>query len=233
MLVAAAAAQWAVPAEECTTEPGEVIHAKSGKRLGYGALATAAAALPVPATVTLKDPKDFRVIGKSVPRTDIPAKVRGAAGFGIDAPAPGALVALVARCPVFGGKATTWDEAAAKAVAGVKHVVPISSGRGGRGRWVLGGEEGARRPQRAVGRGEGRHALDCPDCRAARRPHPPPGHPCPQGRDRGQGRPHRGGAVRGALSRPRLHGTDERHRRTSRRTRRPSGRRPSSRPPRG
>jgi isoquinoline 1-oxidoreductase beta subunit len=128
MLVAAAAAQWGVPAEECTTESGEVKHEGSGKRLGYGALATAAAALPVPATVTLKEPGDFRIIGKSVPRTDVPAKVRGAATFGLDAQVPGALVALVARCPVFGGKAATWDEAAAKAVPGVKHVVAISSG---------------------------------------------------------------------------------------------------------
>lgn len=128
MLVAAAAAQWGVPAEECSTEPGEVVHTASGRRLKYGALATAAAALPVPATITLKDPKDFRIIGKSVPRTDLAAKVRGTAGFGIDAPVPGALVGLVARCPVFGGKAVSWDEAAAKAVPGVKHVVAISTG---------------------------------------------------------------------------------------------------------
>jgi isoquinoline 1-oxidoreductase beta subunit len=128
VLVTAAAAQWGVPVEECTTEPGEVVHAKSGKRLGYGPLATAAATLPVPATVTLKDPKDFRIIGRSMPRTDLAGKVRGTAIFGIDAVVPGALVAVVARSPVYGGKPATWDEAAAKAVPGVKHVVPVSSG---------------------------------------------------------------------------------------------------------
>jgi isoquinoline 1-oxidoreductase beta subunit len=128
MLVAAAAQRWNVAADECTTEAGYVQKRGSRERLSYGELAEAAAQLPVPETVTLKDPKDFRILGKAVPRLDLPDKVTGKAGFGIDVKVPGQLVAVVARCPVFGGKATKWDEAAAKAVPGVRHVVPVSSG---------------------------------------------------------------------------------------------------------
>jgi isoquinoline 1-oxidoreductase beta subunit len=128
MLVAAAAQRWSVAVDECTTEAGYVHKRGSRERLSYGELAEAAAQLPVPETVTLKDPKDFRILGKSVPRLDLPDKVTGKAGFGIDVKVPGLLVAVVARCPVFGGKAAKWDEAAAKAVPGVRHVVPVSSG---------------------------------------------------------------------------------------------------------
>ncbi len=128
MLVAAAAARWGVSADQCRTEDGYVLKAGSGDRLGYGALAEEAAALPVPETVTLKDAKDFKILGKAVPRLDVPDKVTGRAGFGIDVQVPGLLVAMVARCPVFGGKAVRWDEAAALAVPGVRHVAAISSG---------------------------------------------------------------------------------------------------------
>jgi isoquinoline 1-oxidoreductase beta subunit len=128
MLIAAAASEWKVSPDECDTEAGAVVHRGSGKRADYGSLAEPAAALPVPAEVTLKDPKDFRIIGKAMPRTDLAGKVRGTAIFGLDATVPGMLVAVVARCPVFGGKARSWDEAAAKAVPGVKQVVPITSG---------------------------------------------------------------------------------------------------------
>jgi isoquinoline 1-oxidoreductase subunit beta len=128
MLLTAAATAWSVPLAECTTEPGVVVHAATRRRISYGELADRAAAVPVPATVALKDPKDFRYIGKPLPRLDTPDKVRGKAGFGIDAEVPGLLVAVVARCPVFGGAAKSWNEAAAKAVPGVKHVVKISSG---------------------------------------------------------------------------------------------------------
>jgi isoquinoline 1-oxidoreductase beta subunit len=96
--------------------------------LSYGTLAEEAAGLPVPETVTLKDPSEFRILGKAVPRLDVPDKVTGKAGFGIDAQVPGLLVAVVARCPVFGGEAVRWDEAAALAVPGVRHVVKITSG---------------------------------------------------------------------------------------------------------
>ncbi|HEU5217917.1 MAG TPA: molybdopterin cofactor-binding domain-containing protein, partial [Gemmatimonadales bacterium] len=84
MLVAAAAAAWAVDPGECRTENGVVIHGSSRRRLKYGELAERAAALPVPAKVTLKDPKDFKFIGTPVKRLDLADKVRGSATFGID-----------------------------------------------------------------------------------------------------------------------------------------------------
>jgi len=128
MLVSAAAAAWTVDAAECRTENGVVIHPSTRRRLKYGELVDRAAALPVPEQVTLKDPKDFKIIGTSVQRLDTPDKVRGKATFGIDVQVPGMLVAVVARSPVFGGKAKSWDEAAAKQVPGVEQVVPVSSG---------------------------------------------------------------------------------------------------------
>ncbi|NOT07006.1 MAG: xanthine dehydrogenase family protein molybdopterin-binding subunit, partial [Gemmatimonadales bacterium] len=128
MLVAAAAAAWTVDPSECRTEAGVVIHTGSRRRLPYGELADRAALLPVPEKVTLKDPKDFKLIGTSVPRRDLPDKVRGRAGFGIDVEVPGMLVGVVARSPVFGGTAKSWDEAAAKQVPGVRQVVKLSSG---------------------------------------------------------------------------------------------------------
>jgi isoquinoline 1-oxidoreductase beta subunit len=128
MLVTAAAATWGVTEDTCSTEKGEVVHQASGRRLRYGALVDKAAALPVPANVALRDPKDFRLLGKQVARLDIPEKVNGTAVFGLDVKRPGLLVARVVRCPVFGGKVESFDAGKAKAVAGVRHVVQISSG---------------------------------------------------------------------------------------------------------
>lgn len=128
MLVAAAAAEWGVAAGECRTAKGEVIHEGSRRRARYGKLAEAASKLPVPTEVTLKDPKDFQVLGKAFPRLDLGDKVTGKGRFGMDVQVPGMLVGVVARSPVYGGKAAKWDEAAARAVPGVKHVVAISSG---------------------------------------------------------------------------------------------------------
>ncbi len=128
MLIAAAAQDWGVDASTLTTENGYVRQTGSRRRKSYGDLAELAATMPVPETVTLKDPKDFKLIGKSIPRLDLQDKVTGRAGFGIDAQVPGMLVAVVARCPTFGGKVTGYDEAAAMAVPGVRHVVPIESG---------------------------------------------------------------------------------------------------------
>jgi isoquinoline 1-oxidoreductase subunit beta len=128
MLVTAAAQTWGVPENSCSTEKGEVIHKASGRRMKYGALVDKAAALPVPKTVALKNPKDFRVLGQSLPRLDIPEKVNGKAEFGIDVKRPDMLVARVVRCPVFGGKVATFSAEKAKAVPGVRHVVPISTG---------------------------------------------------------------------------------------------------------
>jgi isoquinoline 1-oxidoreductase beta subunit len=128
VLVAAAAAEWGVPEAECRTAKGEVIHEPSKRTARYGRLAEAASKLPVPEQVTLKDPKDFQILGKAMPRLDLDDKVTGKAGFGIDAQVPGLLVGVVARSPVYGGKPAKWDEAAAKAVPGVKHVAAITSG---------------------------------------------------------------------------------------------------------
>jgi len=128
MLIGAAAQRWQVPPAECGTESGFVVHGASGKRAGFGELAEAAAALPVPDQVVLKDPADFRIIGKAVPRTDLAEKVRGGPIYACDVPVTGVLVAVVARSPVFGGTPKSWDEAAALQVAGVRKVARISSG---------------------------------------------------------------------------------------------------------
>src|SRR5689334_5783218 len=128
MLVQAAAQQWGVDKSQCRAENGVVINTATNARLTYGSLAEAAAKLPVPTTPALKDPKQFRYVGKSLKRLDTPLKVNGSAVFGIDAKVPGMLYAVVAKCPVFGGKAVSFDATKAKAVPGVKQVVQISSG---------------------------------------------------------------------------------------------------------
>ena len=128
MLMTAAAQTWGVAENTVSTEKGEVVHRASGRRLKYGALVDKAAALPVPKTVALKDPKDFKVLGQSLPRLDIPEKVNGTAEFGLDVKRPDMLVARVVRCPVFGGKVASFNADKAKAVPGVRHVVQISTG---------------------------------------------------------------------------------------------------------
>src|SRR5262249_1837908 len=128
MLVTAAAQTWNVAANTCSTEKGEVIHKASGRRLRYGALVAKASTLPAPKTVSLKDPKEFRLLGKTTGRLDIPEKVNGKAVFGIDVKRPGMLVARVVRCPEFGGTVDSFNADKAKAVAGVRFVTRISSG---------------------------------------------------------------------------------------------------------
>jgi isoquinoline 1-oxidoreductase beta subunit len=128
MLVATAAKQWYVEPSACHVENGAVVHTATNKRLGYGALVEEAAKLPVPASPALKDPKDYKYIGKPMKRLDTPSKVNGKAGFGIDVRLPNIQHAVVARCPVFGGQLKSFDDSKAKAVRGVKQVLPISSG---------------------------------------------------------------------------------------------------------
>ena len=128
MLLQAAATRWGVDKSQCRTENGAVINTATKARLSYGSLAEAASKLPVPANVTLKDPAQFRLIGKPIQRVDTPAKVTGKAIFGIDVRLPGMQYAVVARCPVFGGKVARFDATKAKAVAGVTQVVPIPQG---------------------------------------------------------------------------------------------------------
>ena len=122
MLVQAAAKQWGVPVEECSGKGHQVVHAKSGKTLGYGALAKAAADLPVPSpeTVVLKEPAEFRYIGKgNVGIVDNLAITTGKAVYGMDHKIDGMLHAVVARCPVFGGSVKHVDDSETLKVPGV------------------------------------------------------------------------------------------------------------------
>lgn len=125
MLLSAAAAKLKVDVAELHTETGTVVHAKTGKRIGYGALVDDAAKLPVPTGVALKAPTDFRIIGTPAKRLDVAGKVDGTAIYGIDVKVPGMKIATVAASPVFGGKLASVDEAAALAVAGVRQVAKI------------------------------------------------------------------------------------------------------------
>ncbi|HLK49661.1 MAG TPA: xanthine dehydrogenase family protein molybdopterin-binding subunit [Bryobacteraceae bacterium] len=128
MVIEAAARQWGVDRGQCRTENGFVINTGTNARLSYGAVAEAAAKLPVPGNVRPKDPKDFKLIGKSLKRLDTPAKISGRAQFGIDTRLPGMVYAVVARCPVFGGSVARFDASKTLAVPGVKDVFPISTG---------------------------------------------------------------------------------------------------------
>ncbi|HKE92498.1 MAG TPA: xanthine dehydrogenase family protein molybdopterin-binding subunit [Gemmatimonadales bacterium] len=128
MLIAAAALTWDLPGAECRAEKGVVRHAASGRTLGYGTLTGRAATLPVPANPPLKSPAEYRLLGTRVPRVDTAAKVTGRAQFGLDVRVPGMVFAAVARSPVFGGRVTSFDGAAARAVPGVSGVEQISRG---------------------------------------------------------------------------------------------------------
>ncbi len=128
MLVQAAAQQWQVDAADCRAAAGAVLHEESGRTLRFGALADAAAKLPVPTDVFLKEPEEFVLLGKPMPRLDTPLKVDGSAVFGIDVQLPGLLTASVARCPTIGGSVKSFDAKAALALPGVKAVQQISSG---------------------------------------------------------------------------------------------------------
>ncbi len=132
MLVSAAAAQWGVDASALRTSNGFVV-GPGGKKLGYGVLAEAAMKQPVPEKVTLKDPKQFRLIGKPTGRLDAKAKSSGQQDYGIDVRLPGMLTAVVARPPVFGAKLKSLDDSAAKAIKGVKAVLRVPTDRGGEG----------------------------------------------------------------------------------------------------
>ncbi|MEP7109653.1 MAG: molybdopterin cofactor-binding domain-containing protein [Ferruginibacter sp.] len=125
MLIAAAAKKWNVPASECYAENGIVIHRTSGKKSGYGELVEEASKLPVPQHVALKERKNYKLIGQPVPRQDTPLKTNGKAEFGLDKKIPGMLYAVVERNPRFRGKVKSFDDTAAKAVAGVKHVFKV------------------------------------------------------------------------------------------------------------
>lgn len=128
LLIHAAATSWGVPDGECYAENSQVIHAYSRKRSSFGDLADAAALLPLPDIVPLKDPKDFKLIGKRIRRLDTPVKINGSAKFGLDVYLPGMLTVLIARSPVFGGKVKSFDARQAVLYPGVEGVYPVPSG---------------------------------------------------------------------------------------------------------
>ncbi len=128
MLLTAAAKQWGVPVQELTVDKGVVYDAARKRRASFGSLVKSAAALPVPNTVELKDPKDYQLIGRRVARVDVPAKCDGTAQFTLDVDMPGMLVALLKRPPLFGAKVKSFDATAAAAVPGVVKVVQVPRG---------------------------------------------------------------------------------------------------------
>src|SRR5580692_8965581 len=131
MLVAAAADQLKVAPDQCRTE-ASVVHGPSRQSAKYGDLAQAAAKQPVPATVQLKDPSQFRLVGKEVRRLDSRPKCDGSIKFGLDLDLPGMKTAVVAHPPVFGGRVKTFDDKAARAIEGIRDVfeIPLAKGTG-------------------------------------------------------------------------------------------------------
>ena len=125
MLVTAAAQSWNVDPSTCHAAKGVVVHGPTGRQLGYGELVDAAAKLPVPEKVAIKEPAEFKLIGTPHRRLDTTGKVDGSAKFGIDSRPPGMKFAVVAISPTFGGKLVSVDEAKAKAVRGVTQVVRL------------------------------------------------------------------------------------------------------------
>ncbi|NDE05583.1 MAG: xanthine dehydrogenase family protein molybdopterin-binding subunit, partial [Flavobacteriia bacterium] len=125
MLLQAAATQWGVPVSELSVQKGVVTHAASKRKTTYGKLAEAAAKLPVPTDIKLKDPKDWTIIGKPLKRLDTRDKVSGKQVYGIDLKLPGMLIAAIKQSPVFGGKVKSFDASKAAAMPGVKKVVQV------------------------------------------------------------------------------------------------------------
>ena len=125
MLIQAAADEWKVPVGECVAASSVITHTPSGKSTTYGKVAEAAAKLTPPTDVRLKDPKDWKIIGKGLKRLDTPDKVTGATVYGIDVKLPGMLNAAIRDCPVTGGKVKSFDEARISSMKGVKKVVKV------------------------------------------------------------------------------------------------------------
>jgi isoquinoline 1-oxidoreductase beta subunit len=127
-LIAAAAQQWGVPAGECRTENGMVLHPASGRKVNYGAVATAAASVKLDTEPSIKTPDQFKLLGNSRNRIDVPPKVNGSAIYGIDVRLPDMLYAAVMACPVFGGKLKRHDFEAIKGMPGVHAAVEVPNG---------------------------------------------------------------------------------------------------------
>jgi isoquinoline 1-oxidoreductase beta subunit len=127
MLIAAAAQQWGVPASECSASNSFITHGPSKRRVSFGKVADAASKLEPPKDVKLKDPKDWKLIGKSVKRIDIPDTVMGRQRYGIDVQLPGMLYAAIAQCPVFGSKVKSVDASKVEGRRGIVKVLPMES----------------------------------------------------------------------------------------------------------
>ena len=125
MLVSAAAKRWKVDPSSCRAQSGEVLHVPRGRSIRYGELVTDTAGMPVPENVTLKRPDEFKLVGTAAKRLDTPAKINGTAVYGIDVRPPGVKIATLAQSPVFGGRVKSVDDAAAKAVNGVRQIVRL------------------------------------------------------------------------------------------------------------
>src|SRR5438132_4008240 len=125
MLMSAAAKRWNVDPASCRAQSGEVLHPPTGRSIKYGELVDDTARLPVPESVALKRPEDFKLIGTPAKRLEMPAKVNGTAVYGIDVRPPGVKIATLAQSPVFGGRVKSVDDAAARAVKGVRQIVRL------------------------------------------------------------------------------------------------------------
>ncbi|HEV7610752.1 MAG TPA: molybdopterin cofactor-binding domain-containing protein [Steroidobacteraceae bacterium] len=128
MLVQAAAEDWSVPIRECTAGNSRIVHGPTGRSRSFGSVAARAATLPIPQEPPLKPRSDFRVIGTSPPRGDIPAKVNGSACFGIDVKLPGMLYAAVKSSPTLGGTLASFNDAAAKPMPGYHCTAALHDG---------------------------------------------------------------------------------------------------------
>ena len=220
MLLQAAADQWKVPVAELTVANSVITHAKSSRTTTYGKVAAAAAKLPAPdpKDIKLKDPKDWKIAGKGVKRLDTVDKLTGKQVYAIDVKLPGMLNASIMEAPVFGAKVKSYDEAKAKAMPGVRHVMKVGRHRRRRGRrHLVAGRQGAQGLEHRLGGRPQRQGLE--------RDHHglPQGGPGSQGRhfrrQQGRRRPAgdrrcrqeaRGDLLR-SLAEPRLHGADELH----------------------
>ena len=125
MLISAAALEWGVPRSGCKAKKSFVVHDASSRRLAYGRLVARAAGLPIPTDVPLKQAQDYKIVGKPLLRIDVPSKVDGTAEFGIDFRLPGMKYAVLARCPVIGGKVASFDDKQTKKISGVGYVGKI------------------------------------------------------------------------------------------------------------
>ena len=221
------AREWDVPAGELTTEPGVVVHASSGRRVSYGKIAAFArvpSELPEVGEAELKSPDDFRLIGHSVPRHDIPAKTDGSARYGMDVRVPGMLYGMIVRSPVHEARPASFNEAELRALPGVVSTVTLDYGRGRDRRDRRSGVRRARRDEHRVGRRRGRRRVrqraGTGQLRGHRRPERRPGtHDLREWR-RGRGDGGRGPPLRSRLLQrlrlPRPDGAAERRRRRER-----------------